>query len=122
MSQEMTQTDSDQKRADLFNWKDSEDAPDDALTARQLYRLKDGVRAAIENGDVGLGAPGDLSNEQWTHAGVGISLFMHSSGIVVMETDGETLVTEAETIDNMGMARMKFFAGPAPAFVATDDY
>lgn len=106
------ETESSGKRARLFEW-DSEAE----LTYKQVLALIDGVRAALENSEVTLGVPGDLSNDRWSHAGIGVSVYMHESGLVILETEGERLVTTAETLDNVSMARAKFFGEPGTARV-----
>lgn len=106
--------------AELLNWTQPEDAPENSLDARQLVELKKGVSAAIEDADRGIGVPGELSAEHWNHAGVGVSIWMHESGVVVMSSEGDTLVTGADTLDHISRARTKFFADPGPASVASD--
>lgn len=108
-------------RAQLLNWTGTDDAPADALTARQLSELKKGVRAAIDNGEARLGVPGSLTDSEWHHAGVGVSVYMHRSGVVVMQSEGDTLVTDADTIDHMNTARVKFMVRPGSATVATSE-
>lgn len=109
-------------KAQLLNRTPTDDAPDSALDERQLVELKEGVRAAI--GDVrgrGLGAPGDLNGEHWNHAGIGISIWMHDSGVVVMAAADGVIVTSAATLDNISTARAAFHADPGAATVANDD-
>lgn len=108
--------------AELINYKNPEDSPEGALTMRQLIALKKGVRAAIENDDSILSAPGDLTTERWNHAGIGVSIYMHQSGVVVMKSKDDSIVTDADTLDNMSLAKSAFFANPGPAVVSTDEF
>jgi hypothetical protein len=108
--------------SDLIRFVAPDDAPDDALAGSQLWELKQGVRAAIENGETTLGAPGDLTSSEWDHAGVGVSVYMHRSGVVVIENSNDgALVTDANTLDHMSTAIAKFNVNPGPATVATEE-
>jgi hypothetical protein len=109
-------------KAQLLNRVTTDEAPEDALDGRQLVELMEGVRAAVEDGrGRGLGTPGDLNAEHWTHAGVGVSIWMHESGVVVMAAQDGLLVTNAATLDNISMARAAFHAEPGAATVADSD-
>lgn len=116
-----TNDDQNGKKFGLLTWKHPEDADDGALTSRQLGALKGGVRNAIKNGERGLGVPGDLNGEYWNHAGVGVSIYMHRSGVVVMTSSGDSIVTDAETLDYMSTAKAGFAANPGPVTVASDE-
>jgi len=115
------ENESNQKKAELLNWVHPDESPEDALTARQLVELKKGVRAAIEEDDSILSAPGDLHSDHWNHAGVGVSIWMHRSGVVVMTCEGDSIVTDADTLDNISTAKAAFFADPGMAAVSSED-
>ena len=108
-------------RADLLEWTHPADAPEDALDARQLVALKRGVRAAIADAGRSLGVPGACSASRWHHAGIGVSLYLHPSGVVIVDSGEERLVTDADTLDHMHTARARFFADPGPTTIASDD-
>lgn len=116
-------TDGGRDRGELLRWVHPNDAPEDALDGRQLVALKKGVEAAIEVGDGPnlLDAPGELSHHHWNHAGIGVSLYMHRSGVVVIESGDNCIVTDADTIDHMSTARAAFFANPGQAVVSSNE-
>lgn len=106
----------------LFEYVNPTDADETAITSRQLAALKTGVREAIEGGEGRLGVPGALSWERWNHAGVGVSAWMHESGVVVLRSSDDTLVTDAQALQGLGeTARGRFLAKPGPVRVATDE-
>ncbi len=110
-----------EKKTALLNWVYPDEAPADALTARQLIELKNGVRAAIEQGDHAISTPGSLNDEHWHHSGVGVSIWMHRSGVVVMSSKEQSIVTDAGTLNSIDRAKAGFFVNPGPAVVSSSD-
>lgn len=110
-------------RPELLEWVHPNEAPEDALDGRQFHALKQGVKAAIENGDGPnlLDAPGNLSRHHWNHAGIGVSLYMHRSGVVVIESSEDWIVTDADTLDHVSTAIAAFQVDPGPASVASNE-
>lgn len=102
--------------ATLLNW--TNEAPADALTARQLIELKNGVREAIEQGEHAISTPGSLNAEHWHHSGVGVSIWMHRSGVIVMSSGKHHIVTDADTLDSIDIAKAAFSMNPGPAVVS----
>lgn len=111
----------DESTAALLNWSHPKETPADALTARQLVELKKGVREALEQGERAITIPGDLHSEHWHHSGIGVSIWMHRSGVVVMSSGKQHIVTDAGTLDNIDTAKGGFFVHPGPAFVSSDE-
>lgn len=102
----------------LLNWAHPDEAPADALTARQLVELENGVREAIEQGEHALSTPGSLNDEHWHHSGVGVSIWMHRSGVIVMSSGKHHIVTDADTLDSIDIAKAAFSMSPGPAVVS----
>jgi hypothetical protein len=80
-----------------------------------------GVRSALENSGTSFTVPGDLSPEHWSHVGIGVSIYMHRSGVVLFEAGEDRIVTDADTLDHMNTARAAFFGDPGPVTVSSEE-
>ena len=89
--------------ADLLMYVDEIDVPEDALTDSQVWALRQGVQAAIDRGDESLSLPSRaaLSADRWHHWGIGVSVWLHDSGVVVLQKDGTTIVTDISMLEHV---------------------
>ncbi|MFC6764382.1 hypothetical protein [Natrinema soli] len=90
--------------ADLLTYVDSVDASEDALTESQVWALRQGVQAATDRGDESLSLPSRaLSPGRWHHWGIGVSVWVHNSGVVVLQKDGNTIVTDISMLERVSL-------------------
>ncbi|MFC4989139.1 hypothetical protein [Saliphagus infecundisoli] len=88
--------------ADLLAHVDSAEASGETLTESQVWELRNGVRAAIEHGEECLSRPSaPLSADRWHHWGIGVSVWIHESGVVVLQKDGTTIVTDITMLEHV---------------------
>ncbi|WP_306060422.1 hypothetical protein [Natronococcus wangiae] len=88
--------------ADLLTYIDGADAADWTLTESQVWGLRQGVQAAVERGDESLSLPSStLSAERWHHWGIGISVWLHESGVVILQNGEETIVTDVSMLEHV---------------------
>ncbi|WP_114579541.1 hypothetical protein [Saliphagus sp. LR7] len=89
---------------DLLAYVDSGDTTADTLTESQVWEHRNGVRAAIERGDESLSLPSAaLSADRWHHWGIGVSVWLHESGVVVLKKDGNTIVTDIAMLEHVSV-------------------
>lgn len=100
--------------AQLLSRVTADNANDHALTERQALALQEGVKAAIETGaNVRLGLPSNrLTASQWTHAGIGVSVYVHKpSGVMILQKqEHEPIIADVDVLDNVSTATAKFHA------------
>ncbi|WP_114579609.1 hypothetical protein [Saliphagus sp. LR7] len=90
--------------AGLLAHVDSAEASGETLTESQVWELRNGVRAAIEHGEESLSRPSAaLSADRWHHWGIGVSIWIHESGVVVLQKDGTTIVTDITMLEHVSM-------------------
>ncbi|MFC4986803.1 hypothetical protein [Saliphagus infecundisoli] len=88
--------------ANLLAHVDSAEAASETLTESQAWELRNGVRAAIERGEESLSlSSAALSADRWHHWGIGVSVWLHDSGVVVLQKDGNTIVTDIAMLDHV---------------------
>ncbi|WP_114578492.1 hypothetical protein [Saliphagus sp. LR7] len=88
--------------ADLLTHVDRAEAASETLTESQAWELRNGVRAAIERGEKSLSSPSAaLSADRWYHWGIGVSVWLHDSGVVVLQKDGNTIVTDIAMLEHV---------------------
>ncbi|ELY62604.1 hypothetical protein [Natronococcus jeotgali] len=89
---------------DLLTYIDESDTPEDTLTESQAWALRQGGQAAIDRGDESLSLPSrELSADRWHHWGIGISVWVHDSGVAVLQKDGETIVTDISMLEHVSL-------------------
>lgn len=90
--------------ADLLTYVDNVDVPENALTESQVWALRQGVQAAIDCGDESLSLPSRvLSPGRWHHWGISVSVWLHDSGVVVLQKDGNTIVTDISMLEHVSL-------------------
>ncbi|MFC6763942.1 hypothetical protein [Natrinema soli] len=90
--------------ADLLTYVDEIDAPEDTLTESQVWALRQGVQAAIDRGDESLSLPSRaLSADRWHHWGIGVSVWLHDSGVVVLQKDRNTIVADISMLEHVSL-------------------
>ncbi|WP_114578828.1 hypothetical protein [Saliphagus sp. LR7] len=90
--------------ADLLAHVDGAEASGETLTESQVWELRNGVRAAIERGEESLSLPSRaLSADRWHHWGIGVSVWIHQSGVVVLQKDGNTIVTDITMLEHVSI-------------------
>ncbi|MFC4986316.1 hypothetical protein [Saliphagus infecundisoli] len=88
--------------ADLLTHVDSAETASGTLTESQAWELRNGVRAAIEHGEESLSLPSRaLSADRWHHWGIGVSVWLHDSGVVVLQKNGNTIVTDITMLEHV---------------------
>ena len=90
--------------ANLLTYVDESDAPEDTLTESQVWALRQGIQATIDRGDESLSLPSrPLSSGRWHHWGIGVSVWLHDSGVVVLQKDGNTIVTDISMLEHVSL-------------------
>ncbi|MWV39616.1 hypothetical protein [Natrialba sp. INN-245] len=90
--------------ADLLTYVDNVDVPENTLTESQVWALRQGVQTAIDRGDESLSLPSKaLAPSRWHHWGIGVSVWLHDSGVVVLQKDGDTIVTDISMLEHVSL-------------------
>ena len=90
--------------ANLLTYVDESDAPEDTLTESQVWALRQGIQATIDRGDESLSLPSrPLSSGRWHHWGIGVSVWLHDSGVVVLQKDGNTIGTDISMLEHVSL-------------------
>lgn len=90
--------------ADLLAYVDFGGAASETLTESQVWELRNGVRSAIERGKESLSLPSRaLSTDRWHHWGIGVSVWLHDSGVVVFQKNDNTIITDIAMLEHVSM-------------------
>jgi len=76
-----------------------------------VWALRQGIQATIDRGDESLTSVETTLIRSMASLGIGVSVWLHDSGVVVLQKDGNTIVTDISMLEHVSLVLAGAHAG-----------